>query len=1150
MPLNRDIARHNAHELLKVCALAANTQIMPSKSRRNISYERNDNVLPDLNAGSLQNLTRKIQDNFKSSNEISSKSQAVKHKNTQRKKAPASESNTAPKATQPKFTTKDTLNTKRLQPTSISSSNSDQLQGKKRLRNGQLKVAEKTGQVKRINANNTQLGTRPTQPSIDGHDFEDEVLALGGGKDDFELIKDAASESELEGDDGGSSRGRIAGLSGELSQIVQELGIKDVENRVLDDEVYTDDNEEKEDALGQKHQQDETRTGYENTKATADVVQSQKDVHSVGPPPVVETQKTKVRGKAQLNFQPQSDWHSVELPPVSQSRGDPRAMPSDLSLRLHDHAKALLEKENTQYSMHYGSASTEHKFYSTLMSAGTLSDKNSAFTLSVQESPLHNMKALESLIGLARKRSRDQAVNVLGALKDLFGPGNLLPSGRRLRNFANQPVLAMAFSSSALHSWTSSSPLPNSLQEVHLIVFAYEDWLKTTYFEILQILETWCNDEVVYARGKAVEYIAALLSDKPEQEANLLRLIVNKLGDSDKKISSKTSFNILQLETTHPLMKPTIIAAIESDILFRPNQSLHAQYYAAITLNQTILSVKEEATARRLLDIYFSLFAKLLKRPEEDMQEVKGPASGINTITVNRKGEIQGGGGAAGKKALKKQKSAQKSVAVKEDLQEKMLSAILTGINRAIPYTVTKDDFFEKHMNQLYRITHSANFNTSIQALMLIQQMIGLNQNSQDRFYRVLYESLLDSRLLTSSKQALYLNLLFRALRSDLNLNRVRAFVKRLLQVITMHQPSFICGVLYLLSELEKALPALAMLVDEPEEIASEGEETFYDVDEVDQVSPIATKPTPNSSKQAPLYDARKRDPVHADAATASLWELPSLTLHYHPSVSLFATRLLLHDPMPPKPDLQQNTLISFLDRFVYKNPKIGGNAKAKGTSLMQPLGSIDKGNVLLSAYSGQKSRAQPLNSDTFWRQQGADVGADEVFFHKYFSAVKSKEEKKRERKAKKSRKVGDGDDSSQDEEEEAEIWKALVDSRPEVEGDDSDVDMGFSDDEELAAAMDEDEDDLSDLDEDAHSRHDGLASALDFDDSMSGTESARSEESSGKPTTTVGKNRRAKGEEQQEPLKGKRRKLKGLPTFASADDYAQMLEDGSDARF
>lgn len=226
---------------------------------------------------------------------------------------------------------------------------------------------------------------------------------------------------------------------------------------------------------------------------------------------------------------------------------------------------------------------------------------------------------------------------------------------------------------------------PKPLEEEHLIAWAYEDWLKSVYFQVIKIIETWCNDEVVFAQGKAVDYVYQLLREKPEQEANLLRLLVNKLGDSDKKVASKTSYSLLQLQVPHPLMRSTIISAIEADLLFRPGQSLHAKYYAVITLNQTSLSAKQDGVTKQLLAIYFDLFTQLLAKPSP---------SSANTIVLNKKGDVQGGGGAAGKKSRKKKVERESTTTSDDQLREKILSAILTGVNRAIPYTNTNNEAY------------------------------------------------------------------------------------------------------------------------------------------------------------------------------------------------------------------------------------------------------------------------------------------------------------------------------------------------------------------------------------------------------------------------------------------------------------------------
>ncbi|KAL8729892.1 MAG: hypothetical protein Q9166_004449 [cf. Caloplaca sp. 2 TL-2023] len=987
-----------------------------------------------------------------------------------------------------------------------------QSQGKKRTRDGQLK-ASSNGKV-HVSGTTTGHETHkftPEEPS----NLKQEILALGGTKDDLKLIEVDASDSEIEGDASASKEPASNGLKKELSRLVQELGIEKVPPKV--------DDESGEDGSAA---QDIRSKPSETMRRKMAISQTPKS----GKP------------RPDLDIEPISEWYTVALPALESPDTKVVHLPPDLVTRIHEYAKSLLNIENERYASLNSSANSAQQFYSTIMSSGTLSDKISALTLSIQESPLHNVKPLETLVGLARKRSRGQAVEVLGALKDMFGSGSILPPDRKLRNFAAQPDLSVAFMSKL--KWTASDPLPQNLTKAYLILWAFEDWLKATYFDILRILETWCNDEVVFARGKAVDYVCQLLKEKPEQEANLLRLLVNKLGDSDKKVASKTSYHILQLETTHPLMKPIIISAIESDLLFRPGQSLHAQYYAVITFNQTVLSGKEEAVAENLLDIYFSLFAKLLAKPDP-----KKSVEAANATKINQKGEIQGGGGSAGKAARRKAAEKDKATTVEDDLREKMLSAVLTGVNRAMPYTNTSHESFEKHLDTLFRVTHSSNFNTSIQALMLIQQINATHQCSADRYYRTLYESLLDPRLLTSSKQALYLNLLFKSLRADLNVKRVKAFAKRLLQVVSMHQPSFACGAIYMLRELEGVFANFSSFVDDPEAGDSDEEEAFRDVPETD--IDLATnnhihpdRQTCRKPKTQP-YDPRKRDPEHSNADRSSLWEILPISSHYHPSVSLFATTLLDHRALPPKPDLSSHTLIHFLDRFVYRNPKT--TTSARGASIMQPMASFTTDKTLLSSTSSLKARNNlPVNSESFCKLDKDQVGADEVFFHKYFSKIGKGREKAKAKKDKKKKSKGEEKESSEEEDEE-EIWKALVESRPEIEGDESDDGSEMEDledsDEEMGSASEDEDESAQDDEVGPESDDEGMPDFAEDDDdkSLLGSEDdvpTNPEATFEKEIQTTGR----KGKDKDRGKKEKRMKLKHLPTFASVEDYEEML--------
>ena len=160
-------------------------------------------------------------------------------------------------------------------------------------------------------------------------------------------------------------------------------------------------------------------------------------------------------------------------------------------------------------------------------------------------------------------------------------------------------------------------------------------------------------------------------------------------------------------------------------------------------------------------------------------------------------------------------------------------------------------------METLFRVAHSPNFNAGVQALMLIQKLCTISPTVTDRFYRTLYESLLDSRLAQSSKHTMYLNLLLRAMKADHDSKRVKAFAKRMLQITTLHQVPFACGILYVLSQIKETLPAIGTLIEQPEDHHS-----------------LITYPHGTNIGQE--YDGRNRHPESSNAHLSGLWEIVS----------------------------------------------------------------------------------------------------------------------------------------------------------------------------------------------------------------------------------------------------------------------------------
>ena len=72
-------------------------------------------------------------------------------------------------------------------------------------------------------------------------------------------------------------------------------------------------------------------------------------------------------------------------------------------------------------------------------------------------------------------------------------------------------------------------------------------------------------------------------------------------------------------------------------------------------------------------------------------------------------------------------------------------------------------------------------------------------------------------------------------------------------------------------------------------------------------------------------YDMKKRDPLYSNANTSSLWELIPLSMHFHPTISLYSKKLLSETLIGHTENynpLQNHTFARFLDRFVDKAPK------------------------------------------------------------------------------------------------------------------------------------------------------------------------------------------------------------------------------------
>ncbi|XP_074845764.1 CCAAT/enhancer-binding protein zeta [Carettochelys insculpta] len=801
----------------------------------------------------------------------------------------------------------------------------------------------------------------------DGFTLQD-VLRLGGTKQDYIML---ASLDETEEIVDGGKQGAIDDLGqGELEAFVKSLGVCKysktfmvVEEKEKKDKSTNKEKINKKDINASLSEEKKENQGREikgkaqiNNGKVGKKPPQHREEH-ISAVTVVKKQKQKQEEVFEFHtrqvqlIKPGGKWYDLEYTNEFSSEQQNQVSVSKykaLAQRLYQQ-EADLYKSKTNLQKGASSA-----WMNTVVSTGTLADRMAAMTLLIQDGAVHTLQFVETLVNLIKKKgSRRQSLMALDTFKDLL-LSDLLPDSRKLHTFSQRPF-------NKLEKLSSGN---RDSRDRRLILWYFEHQLKHLVAEFVQVLETLTHDCLVATKTRALSVVYEILCNKPEGEKALLVQLVNKLGDPQNKIATKASYLLETLLHKHPNMKGVVCNEVER-LLYRSNISQKAQYYAVCFLNQIVLSHEESDLANKLITLYFCFFRSCIKKKEVD---------------------------------------------------SKMLSALLTGVNRAYPYAQIGDEKVKEQMNTLFKVIHLVNFSTSVQALMLLFQVMDSHQTVSDRYYAALYKKLLDPGLAACSKQSMFLNLVYKSVKADVVLRRVKAFVKRLLQVTSGQMPPFICGALYLVSEILKIKPGLRVQLQD--HVESEEEEHFHDLEEAEEdeenfidgdtkmeaerksVTENTVKADgANSSaswvhhqnmrggKNSSCYDPFHRNPLFCGAESTSLWELKKLSEHFHPSVALFAKTILEGDYIQYAGDpLQDFTLMRFLDRFVYRNPKLHKGKENTSSVVMQPKKKQLMNNV----------RSLAVNSKEFLAQDESKIPVDEVFFHRFYKKFNKEREKRK----------------------------------------------------------------------------------------------------------------------------------------------------------
>ncbi|EFP11021.1 hypothetical protein CRE_30914 [Caenorhabditis remanei] len=669
-----------------------------------------------------------------------------------------------------------------------------------------------------------------------------------------------------------------------------------------------------------------------------------------------------------VKHQEGAKWYSYQIDHVHDEKTE-KMSASEIQKLLEEGKDALAQDAALLQTKDKQENGSEASWLYSVISKGTAADKRTAMQLQMHKSPVHSLEYVEKLIASCKKQGTRDVVDIIPILEDVF-INHCLPENRKL----------IPFSKRALKELTALSSGNQRSRRKILLMWAFEHELKILYQQFIETLVEIIKRPLEEVIKRSLKTLANCLMGRPESENLILSSLVNAFGHPNYKIGAFV-VNLLEgISRKHPAMRLVMVEEIER-LAFRKNVNERAHLYSMTFLTQMKFSKKDSDLCCRLMSIYLSLFKTIVGKK----------------ITDNR-----------------------------------LLPIILAGANRAFPFAKDADKLLED-VKDVYFLAHNSNYRTAIPALKLLFQFHKMNDYVSDRFYNALYRKLLDN--CPAGAYAQLLKLMFDTMKEDSSAQRIRTFVKRLLQVAVNSQPDFTASILILISRLQKLrgptekLIVLTKDIDTAARVVEQmqndddDEERYVDLDvEGNEIARDGVKKEDEPSEDIVVddddsedkkkvqagqlgasstggwvhrnigargakspYDSVARNPLFVDASQVADSELLLLSNHYHPSVAVFAKALMEGREINYGGEaLNDFTLMAFLDRFAFRNPK--DVTKTTGSRIVRKK-SHDPWGV----------RKLAVGSNEYTRKRREEIPADERFLHRYTSSLNKEKNVKKE---------------------------------------------------------------------------------------------------------------------------------------------------------
>lgn len=338
-----------------------------------------------------------------------------------------------------------------------------------------------------------------------------------------------------------------------------------------------------------------------------------------------------------------------------------------------------------------------------------LGDRLAALSLAVAEGPIVSIKYLKGILSIAASERRREAMSALEVLVDLFTSTALMPQSSHL------PATDASLNRGLL-GWMVRTG-------------------RSIYGDMLRLLEVHAHDCLLHGRETACRFLARLLPVRCSHQDAVISILVNKLGDPEKKLASRVAYyldvaygeevdSIAQVHAAIGRAMASIQNAKEdagsdgpanssltmkdgskSTVEDKRKNAYRIIYYALTFLTQVKLHADAEVT-KQLVTIYGLLFDHFIVHPNNQA-----------VIALSNKKTKP-----LGKRDRKRQKkqAAHKSSLLHSHEFGRIGKLLLSGLARAIPFLDPADAIISSIVEPLRKLAKTSD------NLAIVWQCLGL----------------------------------------------------------------------------------------------------------------------------------------------------------------------------------------------------------------------------------------------------------------------------------------------------------------------------------------------------------------------------------------------------------------------------------------